>query len=242
MAQVENSAARVCLLTGASGTLGSAFCDTYGKKYKIVAVHFSHDLSVCNQNQRLVDPLQPSARLARNDITVFSVRADLRSDAELERVVELALARFGKIDLVVNSASYTVLAPMLHCDDLLNSLGQQFQLHVYVPLKLATVIARMFWRDRVEENKKLRRNVVNISSTSGSIVYPGLGQGGYAACKSALEQLTRHMALEFASIGIRVNALSPNSFPKSLPTKRVIDEIAEIDRTRVTGEIRMIEA
>jgi len=242
MARIENSTTRVCLVTGASGTLGSAFCEAYGKKYRIVAVHFLNDLTVCNQNQCLVDPLEPSARLARNEIKVFSVRADLRSDAELERVVELALARFGKIDLLVNGASYTVLAPMLHSDDLLNSLGEQFQLHVYVPLKLATLIAKMFWRDRVEENRRLRRNIINISSTSGTIVYPGLGQGGYAACKSALEQLTRHMALEFASIGIRVNAVSPNSFPTRVPTKRVLDEIREIDRNEVTGEIRMIEA
>ena len=57
------------------------------------------------------------------------------------------------------------------------------------------------------------RNVVNISSTAGHFVYEDLGQGLYATSKAALDHLTYHLASEFWDLGIRVNAVAPDTFP-----------------------------
>ncbi len=54
---------------------------------------------------------------------------------------------------------------------------------------------------------------MNISSTAGIYIYPGHGQSIYSASKAALNYLSMHMGDEFSSIGVRVNALAPTSFP-----------------------------
>lgn len=239
VATVGDHSKRVCILTGASGTLGTTFCRQFGKDFEIVAVHNQRELSVSTQNQWPINPLQPTANEV--DVRVFAIRADLTKDAQLQRIVELTLARFSRIDLLVNAAAHIALAPMLHTDALLESFGTQFQLNVYVPLKLSALVANMFWRSNVDENRQLRRNIVNVSSTSSTEVYPGLGQGGYSASKAALDQLTRHMAVEFDAIGIRVNAIRPTSFPELVSTSEVANEICAMDRAKTTGEIRVVQ-
>lgn len=238
-AMANIGAKRVCLLTGASGKLGTVFCKEFGKSYEIVAVHNETELDVSTQNQWPIDPLRPDTSV--DDVSVFAVQADLTSDAQLQRVVELTLARFNRIDLLVNAAVHTVLSPILHTETLLESLGSQFRINVYVPLKLATLAAKLFWRVNVSENRRIGRNIVNVSSMSATEVYSGLGQAGYSATKAALNQLTRHMAVEFEALGIRVNAISPTRFPELISTETVAREIIELDRAPTTGEVRVVQ-
>ncbi|WP_280186833.1 SDR family NAD(P)-dependent oxidoreductase, partial [Nocardia gipuzkoensis] len=102
---------RVCLLTGASGTLGDAFCQAYYRDYDIVAVCRTRTPAVPSQLEWYVDPLAPEAAVPENDARVFVVRSDLTEPGEVERVVDLALARFGRVDLLVNNAAHVRLHP-----------------------------------------------------------------------------------------------------------------------------------
>jgi NAD(P)-dependent dehydrogenase (short-subunit alcohol dehydrogenase family) len=228
---------RVCLFTGISGKLGTEFSQLYAREYHIAGVFLRTAPSFPTQQQRFVDPLDPGAAIAENDDAIFAINADLRQPGEVKRVVELTLARFGRIDLLVNAAVHSVWAPMLQTDRLVRSAEAQFRLNVVVPLELASIVARDFWRTRERENIRWNRNVVNISSLAGINVYQGLGQSVYAAAKAAVNHLTRHMAFEFDAIGIRVNALAPNSFPRFVTTAKVAAAIVELDRGRMIGEI-----
>lgn len=232
------------MLTGAGGTLGNAFCRAYADRYDIVAVCRRRRPGAVSQLESFVDPLAPQARPAENDHPVHIVYADLEQDADLDRVVEVTLARYDRVDLLVNNAAYTGLHRhgVVDGDAALRDLDRTFAVNVGVPLKLAVRFGQRFWRNRDVENREWNRNVVNVSSLSGSHVYPHVGQAVYAASKAALNHLTRHLAAEFGVFGVRVNGLAPNTFPSIVRTEAVADAIARLDGESVTGRILALDA
>lgn len=233
---------RTMLLTGASGSLGTALCARHAETYDIVAVHHSRMLRGPTQDQRYFDPLQPERELPANRHPVYAVQADLAEDDEVRRVVEIALARLGAVDVLVNAAAHSVWGPLLGGRRVLDSLTRQFHLNVRLPLLLSTELADASWRYQVNVNRARCRHVINVSSVAGSAVFRGSGQSVYAASKAALNHLTRHMADEFSAIGIRVNAVAPNSFPRVVGIDYVADCIAELDVGRETGQVMVIDA
>jgi NAD(P)-dependent dehydrogenase (short-subunit alcohol dehydrogenase family) len=231
---------RVCLLTGASGTLGTAFCRAHADQYDIAAVYRTRVPEITSQLQRLVDPMDVTEP-AENSHPIFAVRADLTQETELERVVELTLARFNRIDLVIHAAARTSMAPILGSRALLETTETQLRMNVVVPLRLASLIAEQFWKRDEAANRALNRSWINVSSIAGSKVYSGNGQSVYAASKAAMNMLTRHMADEFQAIGIRVNAIAPNTFPRIVAIDRVLRAIRELDEGAVTGKIQVLD-
>jgi NAD(P)-dependent dehydrogenase (short-subunit alcohol dehydrogenase family) len=134
---------RVCLLTGASGRLGIAFCRRYASQYDIIAVTGRRPLPVPTQYQRWVDPLDTEADLPANRHPVYHLQADLRDAAERRRVVEVAVARFGAVDLLVNAAVISPRsAPLIATDP---SMDEVFAVNSVVPLRLAALLAEACW-------------------------------------------------------------------------------------------------
>lgn len=232
---------KVCLLTGAGGALGSAFCAGYAEKYDIVAVYRRKPPDVPSQNQWLIDPLDPQAEVAENAHRVFTVQADLKDERDRIKVIEVALARFGRIDLLVNAAAYTAMGPLVDSDGLIDTAEEQYLINAIVPTKLAVLIARRFWRDRDRENGVVNRNVVNVSSSASVYVSPGRGQSAYGASKAALNTFTRHLASEFESFHVRVNATAPTSFPGAVPTQSVLESIVRLDEGDMNGKILVLD-
>jgi NAD(P)-dependent dehydrogenase (short-subunit alcohol dehydrogenase family) len=232
---------RVCILTGASGQLGTYFCNQFSGRYEIVAVYRNNRPQVPTHDSRAVDPLNPGAQIGVEPRPVFAVRADVTEERECDRVVELTLARYDRVDLVVNAAVYSIWSSMLTSDQLRRSAQYQFTTNVVAPLNMATAVARQFWQGRDIENREQNRNVVNVSSVAGLRIYSGLGQSIYASSKAALNQLTGHMAGEFAPLGVRVNATAPNSFPSIIPTSRAADAIVRLDEGTESGVIVVVD-
>ncbi|WP_245553473.1 SDR family NAD(P)-dependent oxidoreductase [Nocardia veterana] len=229
---------RVCLLTGAGGRLGDAFCRAYYTTYDIVAVCRTRVPAAPSQEEWFIDPVEPWNPVPENESRIFVVRADLSRPDEVDRVVDLALAKYGAVDLLVNNAAQLDVQPngLVDGDAALAAFGPQFTLNVEVPLRLATRLAQRCWLHRGAENRARNRNIVNVSSLSGSRVYPG-GQAVYSASKATLDHLTRHIAAEFAEFGVRANAVAPDSFPALVPTEVVAAAIAELDSGAMTGGV-----
>ncbi|MQY23983.1 SDR family NAD(P)-dependent oxidoreductase [Nocardia macrotermitis] len=227
---------RVALVTGAGGLLGRTFCSAYYRDYDIVAVCRDRIPPVPSQEEWFIDPLAPREELPENASRVFVLRADLTREGEVERVVDLALAKFGGVDLLVNNAARMEMQPngLADGDGALDEFEPMFATNVGVPLRLATRLAQRCWIGADVENHERNRNIVNVSSLSGSQVYPG-GQAVYSATKAALDHLTRHQAFEFSEFGVRVNAIAPDSFPYRVPTQKVAGAIAELDASTMTG-------
>jgi NAD(P)-dependent dehydrogenase (short-subunit alcohol dehydrogenase family) len=231
---------RVCLLTGASGLLGTSFCQKYAHLYQIVGIYRTNPPRVASQHQHFINPFDPANSVPENTHPIFAVRADLGNDGELDRIVELALARFERIDLVIHAAVHSIWAPILY-DRLVDHAETQFRINVLVPLKLTRLVAHRFWKQRAEENRQQNRNVINLSSSAGVYVYPDQGQSVYSASKAALNYLTWHMASEFWRMGVRVNAVAPNSFPSLVPTERVLEKMKHLDQGGDTGKIYVLD-
>lgn len=232
----------MCLFTGAGGTLGSAFCRLYADKYSIAAVYRRQPPPVPSQHQWLIDPLAPQVQISQNRDSIFAIHADLGEDRELERVVDLTLARFDRIDVLVNAAVHSCWAPAVDSGRLVKELAQQFSINTMVPLKLAVCIARKFWRDRDRENAQMNRSVINVSSIAGVYVYPNSGQSVYSASKAALNFLTFHLASEFAPFRVRVNATAPNAFPQIVSTEDAAKTIRSLDEGRMTGKVLILDS
>ncbi len=227
---------RVCLLTGASGTFGRAFIADCAAAYQIVAVHHDTPIDYATQDQIFVDPLRPDDDVASNDYPVYAIRADLRAPAAIGHVVDQTLATFGRIDLLINAAVRRHWASLLDPGTLATA-SAVLDFNVVVPLRLTVEVAQSFWRADPAQNVARNRSVVNLSSTAGLFVYPDHGQGIYATSKAALNHLTYHLASELWDLGIRVNAVAPDTFPGRVPVADVVAAVLAFDRGDQTGQI-----
>jgi NAD(P)-dependent dehydrogenase (short-subunit alcohol dehydrogenase family) len=223
-----NGGRRVCLFAGAGGLLGTAFCARFSEEYDIAAIYRRRRPQVPAQDFFPVDPLDPNA--SNGGVrSVFAIHGDISTQDGCDRIVDATLSRFNRIDLLVNAAVAPTWAPMLGTERLLNNAQEQMMTNVIAPLRLSTAVARAFWQGRDLDNRSFNRNVVNVSSVAGLRIYAGFGQSLYAASKAALNQLTGHMADEFTSIGVRVNATAPNSFPALVSVDRAASAIKTLD-------------
>jgi len=127
------------------------------------------------------------------------VQADVRREAEVRELVDRAVARFGRIDVAVNSAG-TEGKPGLVADQTVESYTATFDTNVL------GVLLSLKHELRVMTGQK-SGSIVNISSTYGH--QGGAGASIYAASKHAVEGFTRSAALEGAASGVRVNAVAP---------------------------------
>ena len=127
------------------------------------------------------------------------VQADIRHEDDVRAMVDATVARFGRLDIAVNAAG-TEGQPGAAIDQTPESYAATFDTNV-----LGTVLS-MKHELRVMQAQG-SGSIVNISSTFGH--EGGAGASIYAASKHAVEGLTKSVALEVGSMGIRVNAVAP---------------------------------
>jgi NAD(P)-dependent dehydrogenase (short-subunit alcohol dehydrogenase family) len=223
---------RVCLFTGASGLLGTDFCRRYANRYEIVGVWSS--------NKPQVEGTKLTSK-KREKREIWTVRADLREEGAPEDLVRRVTERFGSVDLLVNAAVFREFGS-IESESFLETLDWQFWMNVAVPVRLAAALTRSNWSLDPSANRLRNRNVVNLSSTAGRILYKHRGQSGYAATKAALDTFTLHLASELADHGIRVNGVAPNTFPHFVPTEAVSRCIVDLDSGTETGRIVVMAA
>ena len=102
---IDPDAARVCMLTGASGRLGMAFCRLLSYSYAIAAVYHSSRPTFSTCDDRVIDPLHLDSRSIEREPAFRAYQADLTRQEEVSRVIDLVLERFGRVDLLGTSDS-----------------------------------------------------------------------------------------------------------------------------------------
>jgi NAD(P)-dependent dehydrogenase (short-subunit alcohol dehydrogenase family) len=128
------------------------------------------------------------------------VPGDVTSAADLAAAVDRVEAELGALTLAVNSAGIANAAPAEEMPE------EQWQ-RVY-----DIDVTGVFLSCQAEGRAMLRNGrgaIVNIASMSGSMAHRGLQQVHYNSAKSAVKQLSKSLAVEWATRGIRVNSLSP---------------------------------
>ncbi|MET0920526.1 MAG: SDR family oxidoreductase [Acidimicrobiia bacterium] len=149
-----------------------------------------------------------------------AVRLDVTSPEEITAAVDAAIARFGRIDVVVNNAGYGLIGALEEVDDA--DVRLSFETQVFGVLN---IIRAALPHLRAQGSG----TIVNVSSGGGLIGYPA--GGIYCACKFALEGLTEALADEVRPFGIKVLLIEPgltqsNFFVGSLKLADAMDAYA----------------
>jgi NAD(P)-dependent dehydrogenase (short-subunit alcohol dehydrogenase family) len=172
---------RVAIITGGSQGIGAGLVAGYrGRGWAVVA------------NALTIKPSE--------DPDVFTVEGDIAKPATADRIVEGALQRFGRIDTLVNNAGVFVSKPFT------DYTAEDYALVVGVNL------TGFFWLTQRVIAQMVTRyggHVVNISATLAEVANSSAPSVLAALTKGGLAAATRSLAVEYASRGVRVNAVSP---------------------------------
>jgi NAD(P)-dependent dehydrogenase (short-subunit alcohol dehydrogenase family) len=213
-------------------------CRALAPEYDIVATFRSTEPAVASQNRWPAGSASSSAGAPDPVTPVFCVQADLTRREDLRRLVEVSLARFGRIDAIVNVAADTKFHGKLlelWPDD--EYASGQLETNCVAPLALVSAVHQACWKDRSRENAAGNRSVVNVSSMSGLYAYKDTRQAFYAASKAALNMLTLHLSLELAPYSVRANALCPGRFSDQPSTGRVVEAVRDLLEGAATGTV-----
>jgi NAD(P)-dependent dehydrogenase (short-subunit alcohol dehydrogenase family) len=233
--------APVVLITGGDSGIG------FGIAEKFAAEGYRAAISGVDRKSgaRAVARLQSTKREA-----VYFV-ADVRQENQVRQLVQQAVRRFGRLDVLCNNAGIQKLAtienaPSSLWDDVMsiNARG------VFLCTKYA-----------LPHLRKTQGTILNIASTGGLVGYAG--GSAYCASKAAVVMLSKTTALEFAPYGIRVNCICPGAtrtplipaakigaLPKQIPLGRVGEpsDVAELafflasEKARqITGGVYVID-
>lgn len=140
------------------------------------------------------------AEIQQRGLRAHSVLIDLTEDDAPERIIAEAEQHLGAVDVLVNNAGICRWKPAL--DITADELHEVMNTNVGVTLLMCQAAAR---RMRSQGSGV----IVNVGSISGFIVNRPQEQASYNASKAAVHQLTRSLAVEWADMGVRVNAIAP---------------------------------
>jgi 3-oxoacyl-[acyl-carrier protein] reductase len=193
-----NFSGRVALVTGAGSALGIGFATARllaqgGAKIAITST---------------TDRINERAReLATKNANVFALAADLRDHVSTEMLVREVLARYGRIDVLVNNAGMTQVS---NPDETLSTSFAELSEADWdysIGLNLKTTFNMTKAVPPSMLSAKYGR-IVNVSSVTGPLVSNPRATA-YSAAKAGMVGLTRSLAMEVARSGITVNAVAP---------------------------------
>jgi len=172
---------KVAIITGGSQGIGASLVTAYRRQgWSVVA------------NARTMKPTE--------DPDVLTVEGDLADPATADRIVSGALVRFGRIDTLINNAGVYISKPFT------DYTADDYALVVGVNL------TGFFWLTQRAIGEMLKRyggHVVNVSAAIADYANSSVPSALTALTKGGLASATRSLAVEYASRGIRVNAVSP---------------------------------
>ncbi|NDJ21074.1 SDR family NAD(P)-dependent oxidoreductase [Nostoc sp. B(2019)] len=209
------SQTRVWFITGSSKGLGRALAETVLEQGETVVL-------TARNPQQIEDLVVsfPNRTLA--------VQLDVTKPEEIREAVKQAIAKFGRIDVLVNNAGYGILGAIEEVSD--QGVRRQFETNFFGILEvLRTVLPHM--------RQQGSGHILNISSVGGFVSYPGTGI--YNGAKFALEGISEALAQEVTPLGIKITIVEPGAFRTSFVTRSlVITDIQINDYEIVIGEMR----
>src|SRR5687767_10862511 len=140
------------------------------------------------------------------------ITSDVSDRASLERLLSDALQTFGKVDILVNSAGRTKRAPTIdYPEDEWNAI-------IDTNLTGTLRACQVFGKHMLERESG---SIINIASLSTFVALHEVA--AYSASKAAVGSLTKSLAVEWSSRGVRVNAIAPGVFRTAL-NQKLLDE------------------
>jgi 2-deoxy-D-gluconate 3-dehydrogenase len=199
----------VALVTGAGRGLGRTLA--------LGLARAGADVAVASRSPREVESVAAEIELTGRAASAHSL--DVRDTGDITRAVNEVVARHGRIDILVNNAGAKV------SQDVVDVTEEAWDLVLDTNLKGAFFVAQAVARGMLERGSG---KIINMASTYA--VVGAAGRAAYAASKGGLLQVTRVMALEWASRGINVNAVGPTSIATPM-NKSLFEDESWRDRT-----------
>jgi 3-oxoacyl-[acyl-carrier protein] reductase len=157
---------------------------------------------------------------------------DLTKPSAPDELVKSAIDAFGKIDIIVNNAGYTIDEPVHKMTD--EHFQAMLDIHTVVPFRVIRAAAphlREPAKKEREEGKEVFRKIVNVSSTSGT--FGNAGQANYSAGKAGVVGLTKTVAKEWGQFKVNVNAVAFGFIDTRLTQAKVDENAMEIGGEKV---------
>ena len=218
----NNHPRRTLLLTGASRGIGHATVKRFSAAgWRVITCSRHGCPENCPWEMGPEDHIQVDlADAANTDAAIAEIKNRL-DDGELHALVNNAAispkaeggARLGSLDTARDVWTHV------------------FQVNFFAPIMLA--------RGLIEELKRAKGAVVNVTSIAGSRVHPFAG-AAYATSKAALASLTREMASDFGRVGVRVNAIAPGEIDTAIlspGTDKIVEEQIPMRRLGTPDEV-----
>ena len=196
---------KVAIITGANSGIGKATAQLFAKEGAAVVL----------AARRLEKLKEVEEAILADGGKALSVSCDVSNYDECLKLADAAYEAFGKIDILVNNAGIADKhRPITRCEpDLWEEVIRVDQTSLYYMTKAAL---------RYMEPAK-SGSIVNISSIGGTRGTSGVA---YSSAKAAIIGMTKNVALQFAPVGIRCNAVAPGPTPTAFNTP---EQIATFD-------------
>lgn len=194
---------KVAVITGAASGIGLATAKAFVDKGTTVV------LSDYNEK----DGLTETEKLRSQGVEVIFIKADVSKEEDVKKLISETIAKYGRIDILFNNAG----------------IGFLGEVHKMTFDEYRKVIAinqdGVFFGAKYAINEMLKTGggvIINTSSIMGTVGEPGAFP--YNASKGAINLMTRSLALQYASKGIRVNSVSPGYVESGMVNKEALGE------------------
>jgi len=184
---VQRLQGKVAIVTGSTMGIGAAIARLFVAEGACVTLNSHHD-----------DAAADAIRRELGDEKTLFVQADVASPSAMQDLADKTIARFGKVDVLVNNAGMNVFA------DPLEMTAEQWQRCFSVDLDGAWNATRAVLPTMLAQSAG---SIINIASVHGHRIIPHCFP--YPVAKHALIGLTKSLGIEYAARGIRVNSISP---------------------------------
>ncbi|KUO89697.1 MAG: short-chain dehydrogenase [Caldivirga sp. CIS_19] len=154
-------------------------------------------------NARNANEVQDTVKRLNEEVSegeVTGVVGDVSRYEDCENIVKTTVDRFSRVDVLVNNAGINMIRDSLNLS--VDDWERTLRIDLFSAFYMSQLVAR------VMVDKRIKGSIINIASMVGPIVALPK-RAAYAAAKAGLVGLTRVLAVEWAPLGIRVNAIAP---------------------------------
>ena len=195
------------LVTGGSSGIGQAIAIRFGEEGANVAINYRKGLDEAQHTENIiqehismsVDNCMKQVQAAGGKTLL--VQADVSKEDDVRRMFEEVINNFGGVDILINNAGFQIPGDS---DEI---TVDSFDRVLATNLRGAFMSAQLGIKHFLEQNKQ--GVIINVSSVHQQIPKPRFLS--YSVSKGGMQNLTRTLALEYASRGIRVNAIGPGA-------------------------------